>query len=698
VLRWLPGLRAVRAYQRQWLAADVVAGIVLTTLLVPQGMAYAELAGLPPITGLYTSIMCLLGYAVFGPSRILVLGPDSSLGPMIAATILPLAGANGDPKRAVALASLLALMVAGIMIIGAVAKIGFIADLISKPTMIGYMNGLALTILVGQLPKLFGFKIEAEGLIGEISGFFRGLAHGEAVAAAAVVGIAGIALILVLQRWLPAVPAVLVMVVLAILATTVFDLAAHDVSLVGVLPRGFPPLTIPHVRAADLAPLFGGALGIALVSLADTISTASAFAARTGQEINGNQEMIGIGAANLAAGLFQGFPVSTSGSRTAVAERSGAKTQLAGVTGAVLIIIMIVALPGLFRNLPQPALAAVVITASLSLADIPGTVRLWRQRRTECLLSIAAFLGVALLGVLPGIAIAVGLSILNVFRRAWWPYSTELGKVDELGGYHDVHSHPDARHVPGLVIYRFDGPLFFANAKTFRDEVLRLADADPPPAWIVIAAEPMTDVDTTASDVLEELDEKLHARGISLVFAELKDGSRRKIERYGLTRMIDPRHFYPSIESAVEAFKNRSLHCLRPCFRHGGNVMSGKWYVTPVVAAALAAVAAAGCSSTASSSLSSAASNAASAAATSSAVAKAKSQATACVQKTGTSALLTSSGRTELVNCLKTIVPPAQQEAFKNCITSAATSDKLWTSDGRSKFMNTSLSNCLNTA
>jgi high affinity sulfate transporter 1 len=557
MFRWVPGLRAVRSYRREWLARDVVAGVVLTTLLVPQGMAYAELAGLPPITGLYTSILCLLGYAVAGPSRILVLGPDSSLGPMIAATILPLIAAKGDAKRAVALASLLAIMVAAIMILAAVARLGFIADLISKPTMIGYLNGLALTILVGQLPKLFGFKVEADNFIGEVTGFVKGLANGEAVAAAAAVGIVGIVLILVLQRWLPKVPAVLIMVVLAIAATTVFSLADHGVSLVGVLPKGFPPLTIPHVRLSDLGPLFAGALGIVLVSLADTISTASAFAARTGQEVNGNQEMIGIGVANLAAGLFQGFPVSTSGSRTAVAERSGAKTQLTGVVGAALIILMIVLVPGLFKNLPNPALAAVVITAALSLADIPGTVRLWRQRKVEFGLSIAAFLGVALLGVLPGIAIAVVLSILNVFRRAWWPYDTELGRVEGLEGYHDVHSYPQAQHLPGLVIYRFDGPLFFANAKTFRDEIRRLAKAGPP-TWIVIAAEPVTDVDTTASDVLEDLDEELNAQGISLVFAELKDPVRAKIERYGLTRTIDPRHFFPTIESAVAAFREET--------------------------------------------------------------------------------------------------------------------------------------------
>jgi high affinity sulfate transporter 1 len=549
---------SLSSYSRQWLVKDVVAGVVLTTLLVPQGMAYAELAGLPPITGLYTSILCLLGYAVLGPSRILVLGPDSALGPMIAATILPLIAANGDEKRAIALASVLALMVAAIMILAAVAKLGFIADLISKPTMIGYMNGLALTILIGQLPKLFGFKVKADNLIGEIIGFVEGLASGEAVAAAAAVGIAGIVLILVLQHWLPKVPAVLIMVVLAIAAASVFNLAEHGVSLVGVLPKGFPPLTIPHVRLADLGPLFAGALGIALVSLADTISTSSAFAARTGQEVHGNAEMIGIGAANLAAGFFQGFPISTSGSRTAVAERSGSKTQFTGITGAVLILLMIVLVPGLFRNLPQPALAAVVITASLSLADIPATVRLWRRRKTEFLLSIAAFLGVALLGVLPGIAIAVALSILNVFRRAWWPYQTVLGRVEGLEGYHDVHMHPEARHLPGLVIYRFDAPLIFANAKTFRDEVRKLAKADPKPEWIVIAAEPVTDVDTTASDVLEELDSSLDADGISLVFAEMKDPVRDKIERYGLAHKIEKRHFFPTIGAAVAAFRQRT--------------------------------------------------------------------------------------------------------------------------------------------
>jgi high affinity sulfate transporter 1 len=553
-----PGVRVITGYQRAWLGRDVTAGIVLTTLLVPQGMAYAELAGLPPITGLYTSIMCLLAYAAFGPSRLLVLGPDSALGPMIAATTLPLLAADGDPQRAIALASLLALMVGLIMIVVGLARLGFIADLLSRPTMIGYMNGLALTILVGQLPKLFGFSVDADGLIGEIDGFARGVAGGAVVPAAAAVGIGGVVLILVLQRWLPKVPAVLTVVVLSIVVASVFDVAAHGVSVIGELPQGFPPFTIPRVHWSDLAPLAFGALAIVIVSLADTIAVSSSFAQRTGQEVHGNQEMLGIGAANLAAGLFQGFPVSTSASRTAVAERAGAKTQLTGVVGAGLIILMILFLPGLFRNLPQPALAAVVITASLSLADIPATARLWRQRKVEFSLSIIAFACVALLGVLPGIGIAVGLSILNVFRRAWQPYETMLGLVDGLAGFHDVRSYPAAKLLPGLVIYRFDAPLFFANAKTFRDEVMRVARSEPAPQWIVVAAEPITDVDTTAADFLHDLDHWLDARHQSLMFAEMKDPVRRKIERYGLTADIEPGHFFPTVGAAVDAFRTQT--------------------------------------------------------------------------------------------------------------------------------------------
>jgi high affinity sulfate transporter 1 len=550
----VPGLALLAAYEKSWLPKDVVAGLVLTALLVPQGMAYAELAGLPAITGLYTTILCLLGYACFGPSRILVLGPDSSLGPMIAATILPLVGANGDPAKAIALASMLALLVGLFAIILGLAKLGFIADLLSKPTQIGYMNGLALTILVGQLPKLFGFSVDSDDFLGDVSGFVRGVADGDTVNAALAIGALSLVLILVFQRWLPKVPGVLVAVVLAILVAGAFDAAGHGVSLVGTLPEGFPPLTWPGVGWSDMSLFVAGALGITLVSLTDTISTSSAFAARSGDTVDANQEMIGIGAANVAAGLFQGFPVSTSGSRTAVAEQTGSKSQVTGLVGAAAITALLLFAPGLLRNLPQPTLAAVVIAASMSLADIPATVRLYKQRHTEFYLSMAAFLGVALLGVLPGIGIAVVLSILNVFRRAWWPDDTELGRIEGLHGYYDKRTHPDAATPPGVVVYRFGGPLFFANARTFRDQVQRLAKADPPPKWIVIAAEPISDVDTTAADMLEDLDESLNARGISLAFAEMDDRVREKIDRYELTRTINPAHFFPTINVALRHY------------------------------------------------------------------------------------------------------------------------------------------------
>ena len=551
----IPGLQAARTYDRSWLSRDLVAGLVLASLLVPQGMAYAELAGLPAITGLYTSVLCLIGYAVFGPSKILVLGPDSALGSMIAATVLPLAAANGDPSTAVAYASVLAIMVGVFMLVGARAGLGFIADLLSKPTQLGYMNGLALTIFIGQLPKLFGFSTDASGLVAETQAFVQGVTGGETVTAALAIGLFSIAVMLVLGRVLPAVPAVLVAVIAAMVISAGLDLGARGVSLVGVLPSGLPPFTVPRVGLDELPLLLAGAVGIAVVSLADTISVSSIFAARSGQEVRANQEMVGIGAANVAAGLFTGFPISTSSSRTAVAERAGSKTQLTGLVGAAVILVMLVLVPGLMQWLPQPTLAAVVIVASISLADIPAMRRLWRQRKTEFWLAMAAFMGVALLGVLPGIAVAVVLSILWVFRQAWDPYRTVLVDVPGVPGYHDTRMYPEVDSIPGLVIYRFDGPLIFANATTFRHEIRHLAKSDPPPSWIIIAAEPITTVDTTAAEMLEDLDRYLEAKGITLVFAEMKDAVRNEIRGYEMPWLTDSSAFYPTVGAAVRAYR-----------------------------------------------------------------------------------------------------------------------------------------------
>jgi high affinity sulfate transporter 1 len=552
VRRWLPGVAVLRSYQPAWLARDLIAGLVLAALLVPQGMAYAELAGLPPITGLYTTVVALGAYALVGPSRVLVLGPDSSLGPMIAAVVLPLAA--GSPEAAVALAGLLALLVGLICVVTGVARLGFVADLISKPVRIGYLAGLAVTIFIGQLPKLFGFSIDADGLVDEALTFLSSL--DETVPAALAVGLLTLAIILVLKRAAPRVPGILVAMVVSIAVTVLFGLAAYGVSVVGVLPQGFPRPALPGAGLENLPILAFAALGISLVAIGDTISTSAGFAARRGDEVDNNQELVGIGAANLLAGLFQGFPVSTSGSRTAVAEQSGSQSQVTGWVAAGAVLVMLLFVPGLVKNLPQSALAAVVIVASFSLFDVGELRRLATVRRSEFTLALASLLGVALVGVLPGIVIAILLSMFQSFERSWRPYSAILGESAALDGYHDITRHTDARQIPGLLIFRWDAPLFFANANIFRDRIRQLvAETTPTPYWVLLAAEPVTDVDTTAAEVLVDLDLELNSKGIHIAFAELKDPARDRILAYGLFETFDAGHFYPTLQEAVAAFR-----------------------------------------------------------------------------------------------------------------------------------------------
>jgi high affinity sulfate transporter 1 len=550
--RWMPGVRTLRTYKSAWLPRDLVSGAVLCALLVPQGMAYAELAGLPAITGLYTTVVCLVAYAIFGPSPYLILGPDSSLGPMIAAAILPLAA--GNTEYAVALAGMLALMVSVICIGAGLARMGFVADLISKPVRVGYLAGLSITIFIGQLPKLFGYSVDADGLINELIAFFNNLSQTNLWTLA--VGLLTLFLILGLKRWAPRVPGVLVAVVVAIAITRFFDLAAKGVDTVGVLPQGFPMPSFPSVDLSALPLLLATAFGISLVAVGDTISTSAGFASRRGYEVDGDQEMVGIGSANLLAGLFQGFPVSTSGSRTAVAEQAGAKTQLTGVVAAALVLAMLLFVPGLVQNMPQSALAAIIITASISLFDVVELRHLWSVRKNEFFLAVASILGVALVGVLQGIVIAIIISIFQVFERTWRPYAAVLGKPEGVPGYHDITRFPEASQIPGLLLIRWDAPFIFANANLFRKKLRKLiSNTNPRPLWIIITAEPVTDIDTTAGEMFVDLDLELNAAGIHLVFAELKDAVKQKIERYGLLDTIDRRHFYPTIEVAVDEFQ-----------------------------------------------------------------------------------------------------------------------------------------------
>jgi high affinity sulfate transporter 1 len=559
--KWSPGLRTLRTYNKAWLPRDLVAGAVLCALLVPQGMAYAELAGLPPITGLYTTVACLVAYAAFGPSPYLILGPDSALGPLIAAAILPLAA--GNTEYAIALAGMLALIVSIICIGAGLARLGFVADLISKPVRVGYLAGLAVTIFIGQLPKLFGYSVDASGLLREFSTFLQNLNQTNPWTLA--VGLLSLFVILGLKRWAPRIPGVLVAVVLSILVTQFFDLAAKGVSTVGALPQGFPLPSFPAVELSALPLLIGTAFGIALVAIGDTISTSTGFAARRGIEVDGDQEMFGIGAANLFAGFFQGFPVSTSGSRTAVAEQSGAKTQLTGIVAAVLVLAMLLFVPGLVRNMPQSALAAIIIAASLSLFDVAELRHLWAVRRSEFVLALVALLGVALVGVLQGIVIAVVISIFQLFEKAWRPYTAVLGKPEGIAGYHDIEHFPDAVQIPGLLMIRWDASIFFANASLFRKKLqVLIAQSEPKPVWILIAAESINEIDTTAGDMLVDLDKELNAAGTHLVFAELKRHIVEKVERYGLMETLDRRHFFPTIDVAVEAFQREVQNNTKP--------------------------------------------------------------------------------------------------------------------------------------
>jgi len=551
--RWIPAVQTVRRYRRSWLAHDVVAGVVLTALLVPAGMGYAEASGLPPIYGLYATIVPLVIYAVVGPSRILVLGPDSSLTPLIAATILPLAA--GSEGEAVAMAGMLAILSGLLCVLAGLARFGFITELLSKPVRYGYMNGIALTVLVSQLPKLFGFSVDAEGLIPEARAFVAGVAD-KANLAALLIGIACLVVIFACKRWRPGIPGVLVAVVGATLVVSLFGLVQRDdLAVVGPLPKGLPSFQIPSVSAAHLQALVAGAIGVALVSFADTSVLSRTFAIRGGYRVNPNQELLALGAANIAAGFFQGFSVSSSASRTPVAESAGAKTQVTGLVGVVIIALMLLLFPGLVRNLPDSALAAVVISAAIGLFEAAGVRRLYRLRRTEFALSIVCFLGVAVLGVIQGIFIAVALALLDFIRRAWRPYDAVLGRVDELKGYHDISRHPEAKRVPGLVLFRWDAPLFFANAEVFADHLREAIAASPTPVrWVVVAAEPVTDLDTTAADMLQQLDHELAAEGVDLRFAELKGPVKDKLKRYALFERFGVDHFYPTVGTAVRAY------------------------------------------------------------------------------------------------------------------------------------------------
>jgi high affinity sulfate transporter 1 len=551
--RWLPGLQVLRNYQSSWLPHDVMAGLVLTTMLVPVGIAYAEASGVPGINGLYATVIPLLAYALFGPSRILVLGPDSSLAAVILAVVLPLSG--GDPMRAVQIASLMAVVSGLVCILAGVLKLGFVTELLSKPIRYGYMNGIALTVLISQLPKLFGFSIESAGPLRDFARIIRSVMDGKTNWTAFVVGATALALILVLKRF-KRVPGILIAVVGATVAVGALDLGATaGVKVLGSMPQGLPSFAVPWIQLSDLWSVVIGGCTVALVSFADTSVLSRIYAVKTRTHVDPNQEMVGLGAANFAAGFFHGFPISSSSSRTPVAEASGAKTQVTGVVGALAVALLLLVAPTLLKNLPTAALAAVVIAAAIGLFEFADLARIFRIQRWEFWLSMLCFAGVAVFGAIPGIGLAIVIAVIEFLWDGWRPYSAVLGRVDGIRGYHDIQRYPEARLVPGLVLFRWDAPLFFANAELFQARVLEAVATSPTPVRrVVVTAEPVTSIDVTSADVLAELEQTLRASGIELHFAELKDPVKDKLKRFELLERLGAGAFSPTIGAAVDSY------------------------------------------------------------------------------------------------------------------------------------------------
>jgi high affinity sulfate transporter 1 len=552
LMRWLPGLYALRHYEMLWLPWDILAGLVLSVLLVPVGVAYAVAAGLPGITGLYATIAGLLAYAVFGPSRIMVLGPDSSLSALILAVVLPLS--LGDPDRAISLAGMMAMVSGVLCVFAGLARLGFVSELLSKPIRYGYMNGIALTVITSQLPALFGFELRADGLLNEFRQFAM-LVVSRTNFTVLAIGIGTLVTILLLKRC-PNLPGVMIAVTGATLVAGSNGLIDRaGISVLGPLSQGLPDFVWPTLRPHDLGPVLGGGLAVALVSFADTSVLSRTYAARGGEFVDPNQEMIGLGAANLVSGLFQGLPISASASRTPVAIDAGARTQLTGVVGALAVTLLLLLRPDLLQNLPVTALAAVVIASALSLIEITDLRRLWRIQRWEFWLSICCLLCVTLFGAIEGIGMAIAIAVIEFLWDGWRPHSAVLGRVDGVKGYHDIARHPEARVVPGLVLFRWDAPLFFANAELFRSRVLdAVADSPTPVNWLVVGAEPITSVDVTSADVLGELDQALHDAGVDLCFAEMKGPVKDKLKRFGLFARLGEECFFPTIGEGVTRY------------------------------------------------------------------------------------------------------------------------------------------------
>ena len=548
--RFAPGLAQARTYERAWLRGDTIGGITVAAYLVPQVMAYAGLAGLPPVTGLWAIIPALALYAVFGSSPQLSVGPESTTALMAATVVAPLAA--GNPGRYAELAAALALIVGVLSLAAWAMRLGFVADLLSQPTLVGYMTGVALIMMVGQLQKASGVPVHGDTFFAEVRSFVTGVddLHPATLGLAAIT----LAFLLVLHWKLPRVPGPLLAVLLATLAVSLFDLDAHGIAVVGPVPSGLPTPSIPS--AGDLRDILLPAVGVLLVGYTDVVLTARAFAARSGATIDANQELLAVGTTNIGAGLFRGFPVSSSASRTAIGDASGARTQMHSLVALVSVVTVLLFLGPLLARFPTASLGAIVIYAAVRLIDVRGFRRLAAFRRSELLLAAAACVGVLLFDILYGILLAIGLSVVDLLARVARPHDAILGRIPGLAGMHDIDDYPDAELVRGLVVYRYDSPLFFANAQDFKHRALASIDASPTDVdWFVLNAEANVDVDITAIDALEELRSTLAGRGIVFALARVKQDLMQQLHAAGFADQIGRDRIFPTLPTALAGYE-----------------------------------------------------------------------------------------------------------------------------------------------
>jgi SulP family sulfate permease len=547
-----PGLAQLRGYRPEWLRADVLAGVAVTAYLMPQCLAYADLAGVPAANGLWVAVIAMIVYAPLGTSRLLSVGPESATAVMVAAAVAPLAA--GDGARYLALAAALAILV-GLVCVGAFAlRLGFVADMLSQPILIGYMAGVALIMIASQLGTLTSVPLSAEDSIGQVIELAGRLDEVQPVSLALGIGV--LAFLLVLARLRPLAPGTLIAVVGAAALVALLGLEDDGIAVVGPVPGGLPTPALPSVALSDVTALIGSAAAITLVGYSDVMLSGRAFARRNGERIDPNRELLALGGANLVAGLTGGFPLSASGSRTAIIDAMRAHSQLAGLVAAASVAIVVLLVPGLIALIPKTALGGVVVYAALRLIDVPALRRLRAFRMTELGLAVAALVGVLAFGVLAGILVAVGLSVADLFARVARPPASVLGRVPGLAGLHNVEDYPDAEQIPGLVVFRYDAPLCFANAEDFHDRALEAVDAQPVPVeWFLLNAEAIVELDVTAADALRALIDDLGERRVVFAMARVKQDFRAQLARGGLLQAMDEERIYPTLPTAVEAFE-----------------------------------------------------------------------------------------------------------------------------------------------